>query len=209
MSAQSQANDWSKTVSKGITDDERKEVIQFAKDRGIEIGDIDGFDGDIKLLEAEIYTIHKTCESYDIKSTVTVNSRILDDADFAEKVPNEPIITFNTKALRDRKITEHNIVNGGDFASRTIEDIALHEVGHIIMEENGVSGLEIGRKAYYNVFEKHVSSKMTLNYLGKAVSPYAGRETTEVISEVIVRNKNNPTEFTKAFVKLLKGAIDQ
>lgn len=204
MASETEDNDWTKAIAKPASKEEKHEVIKYAADNGVEIGDIDSFDGDINLLKAEIVTVSKACKEYGIKNTVTVSSRVLeDDSDFAITKGYE--IIFNSKALRDRKITEYNITNTKRFASRTVEDIALHEVGHIISNEKAVNSLELCKKAYYNMAEKYVSRKMLKQYLLKEVSMYASSAETEIVSEVIVRNKNHPTEFTKAFVSLLMG----
>lgn len=206
MASESEDNDWSKTTARATSKEEKQEVIKYATDKGVEIGDIDSFDGDIKLLKAEIDTVSKTCKEYGIKNAVTVSSRALeDDSDFAVTKGYE--IIFNSKALRNREITEYNITNTRRFASRTVEDIALHEIGHIISKEKAVNSLELCKKAYYNVAEKYVSRKVLKQYLLTDVSMYASMAETEIVSEVIVRNKNRPTDFTKEFVLLLKGAV--
>lgn len=197
-------NDWSKAKPRAVTSKEKQQVVQYAKDKGVEIGDIEKFDGDIELLKAEIDTISKTCKEYGLRSTVKVNSMVLpSDSDFA--ITDGLTITFNSKALRDRAVTEQNIVIGKQFASATLEDIALHETGHIIAEEKNVNGLEIAKKAYYNVTGKYYSPQMIREHLSKEVSYYSSVLDTEIVSEVIVGNKNKPTDFTKEFILLMKG----
>lgn len=204
MAAQSQDNDWSTAKARDVSADEKRKVTQYAKERGIAIGDIDTFDGDTDLLKSEIDTISKTCKEYGIKSPITVSSKVLDDdGDFAQTEGRT--ITFNSKALRDRKTTEHNITNGNRFASKTVEDIALHETGHIIAEEKALNSIDIARKAYYNVTEKHAAPGRVRKYLAQEVSLYCAEDDVEIVAEVIVGNKNNPSDFTKAFVKLVKG----
>lgn len=206
MAAQLQDNDWSKAKARNVSDEEKRQVIQFAKDKGVVVGDVAGFDGDPELLKAEIETINKACKEFGIKRPITVESRVLDDdRDFAIKDGDK--IIFNSKALRDRTVTESNIVNGEWFASKTLEDIALHEIGHIISEENNVNGLAIAKKAYYNVNGDYVSRQVLREFLRTEVSPYSSAYDTEVVTEVIVGNKNNSTEFTKEFVALLNGAV--
>ena len=202
--AMENSNDWSKTEPKTVTTKEKQQVVQYAQDKGIEIGDIEKFDGDIELLKAEIDTISKTCQEYGLRSTITVSSKVLDDdSDFA--ITDGSTITFNSKALRDRAVTERNIISGKEFASVTLEDIALHETGHIIAEEKGANGLEIAKKAYYNVTGKYYSPQMIRDHLLKEVSYYSSVLDTEIVAEVIVGNKNKPTKFTKAFISLMKG----
>ena len=204
MAASTTDNDWSKTTAKTISQKDKQEIIRFAKDSGITVGNIDSFDGDPELLKSEIATIGNTCKKYGIKTAVTVNSEILDDEDFAILTDGNTI-TFNSKALRQRAITEANITNGERFASKVLEDIALHETGHIFEQENNVNAIEIAKKAYYNINGKHVSTKMIKTFLPTVVSRYSALVQNEIISEVIVAHKNNPNEFTKEFVSLLKG----
>lgn len=206
MAAESQSNDWSKAAARTVTDEQKRQIRQYAEDKGIEIGDIDAFDGDVKLLMVEIDAIDRTCREYGVKHKVTVSARILeDDEDFA--ITDGYEIVFNSKAMRDRLVTEYNIINGAQFSARTLEDIALHEMGHIISEENSMNGLAIAKKAYYNVTGKYASTSLLKERLTKEVSHYAGDVNTEIIAEVIVGNKNNPTKFTEEFISLLKGAL--
>jgi len=201
--AASANNDWSKATARPVSQKDKQEIIRYAKNRGITIGDIDSFDGDPKLLKSEIETVQKACKDYRVKSKITINSKVLDDDDFA--ITDGKTITFNSKALRLREITEANIATGGRFASATLEDIALHETGHIIEQENSVNAIEIAKKAYYNISGKHVSTKMIKTFLPSVASKYSAQMEHEIVSEVIVANKNSPNEFTKEFVSLLKG----
>lgn len=206
MAAESQGNDWSKAKPRIVSAEEREQVRQYAKSKGVSIGDIDSFDGDVELLKAEISTVGRVCKEYGVKRTVTISARILEsDEDFA--ITDGYEIVFNSKALRDRLVTEYNIVNGMEFASRTVEDIALHETAHIISRENDVKVLAIAKKAYYNVTGKYMSPQEIKERLGTDVSKYAMRDNAEIIAEVVVRNKNNPSEFTEAFILLLKEGL--
>lgn len=208
MADESQGNDWSKAVPRTVTAEEKRQIRQYAEERGIEIGDIDAFDGDVKLLMAEIDTVSRTCKEYGIHHTITVSSRILeDDEDFA--ITKDFVITFNSKALRDRVVTEYNITKGKRFASRTVEDIALHETGHIICKEYDVNVLAIAREAYYNATEKRIGPGYARSILVEEVSPYTARADTEIIAEVVVGNKNKPTKFTEEFVSLLRGLSNE
>jgi hypothetical protein len=206
MANQVKENDWSNTTARTISSEEKRQVIQYANNKGVTVVDIDAFDGDTELLKVEIDTISEVCKEFGIKSSIKVSSKVLDDdSDFA--ITNGLTITFNSKALRDRTITERNIAIGKQFASVTLEDIALHEAGHIIAKEKGANGLEIAKKAYYNVTGKYYSPQMIRDHLLKEVSYYSSVLDTEIVAEVIVSNKNKPTKFTKAFVTLMKGRL--
>ena len=206
MAAQSNENDWSQTAARNVTAKEKQEVIKYANGKGVDIGDIDTFDGDIELLKSEIDTISKACDEYGIINKITVSSKVLeDDEDFA--ITDGYTITFNSKALRNRVITELNIISGQRFASRTVEDIALHEIGHIFAKEKGINGLAIAKAAYYNKFEEHLSSKRIKEVLEKEVSRYCKAATSEIVAEVFVSNKYNPTPFSVECMRLLKEVL--
>lgn len=203
-------NDWTRTVSRTISKEERKELTQYAKERNVLIPELKQFDGDIAILKAEIDTLSKMCSEFPTgKKVVLTVSRSLSDADFASTVENH--ITLNVKALRDRTITESNILNGGLFASKTVEDIAVHEYGHMIVAAKGNKGLEIAQEAYYNVFGQTASIDDVLDFLDDNISSYSTtfdhkHNYTEVVSEILAKNNSAPDDFTEEFVKLLKGA---
>ena len=215
MATSEKSNDWSKAVARTVTPEEKGELIQYATNKGVKIVSMKGFDGDPELLRAEIDTISAATKKYNLKKPINLNVKVLDDdADFAET--HEHNITINAKALRNREITERNIVSGGQFASKTVEDIALHEVGHVIAFEKGNIGLEITKEAYYNVTGKAMSTKEAIKFLD-GISQYATdlsdenskkkhikpNKYTEIIPEVIVSDHNVQTEFTTEFVRLL------
>ena len=198
-------NDWSKTTARTISTEEKAEIMRYAKEKGVEVDDIDTFDGDPELLKAEIDTINSVFKEYGLKNTVTISSRELVDSDFAETLGHT--ITFNSKALRDRATTEYNICYGNYFASKTIEDIALHEMGHIVAAEYNINGLVIAKKAFYNIFNRYYSPQMLRVLLKEHVSEYSSTVCAEIIAEVIAANKNRANEFTELFVLLLKKEI--
>lgn len=204
MAAQSQDNDWSKTEARKITEKAMLHVTQFAKEQGVKIDDIKSFDGDIDLLKSEINIIGKVCNAYGIKNAVTVSSKVLeDDNDFA--ITDGYEIVFNSKALRNREITEFNITNSNRFAARALEDIALHEAGHILAKEKGLNGIEIAKKAYYNVTNEYISPNRLRKYIAQEISIYTMDGYEEIIAEILVKHKNKPTDFTSSFIELMKG----
>ena len=198
----SHKNDWSKTTARTVTSEEKEEIIRYAKDKRVEVGDIDAFDGDPELLKAEIDIINRLSEEYGLKNTVTISSKELEDSDFAETLGHS--ITFNSKALRDRATTEYNISYGNYFASKTVEDIALHEMGHIIAAEYNINGLAIAKRAFYNIYNRYYSPQMLRVLLKEHVSYYSSTDSAEIIAEVIVVNKNGSNEFTEFFVLLME-----
>lgn len=203
-------NDWSKTVPRVVSKEEKKELMQYAKDKGVSIPDLKQFDGDPALLKAEIDTLSKMCNEFPTGRKVILSvSNSLPDNDFASTIDHH--ITLNAKALRDRAITEQNIMKGGLFASKTVEDICVHEYGHIITSVKGNKGLEIAQKAYYNVFGATLSVDDVIDFLGENISDYSTslgnrRKYTEIISEILAKNHSAPDDFTSEFINLLKGA---
>ena len=130
-------------------------------------------------------------------------------------------ITLNTKALRDRIITEKNLVSGGYFAASRLEDIVIHEYGHVFSSVYGNKGVEIARKARYNITGTESSIGEILTYLNDNISSYATAFPTngvrpsvfdlkkykEIIPEVIVKHIQSPDVFTTEFIRLLKELI--
>lgn len=212
-------NDWGGAIARTVTKAEKQEITDYAKQKGINIGDLSKFDGDPVLLKAEIDTLSKLKTIFPTgnkKLTISVGS--LGDADFAETKGNT--IIFNAKALRNREITEKNISRlKGEFASKKLEDIAAHEFGHIFSAKKGNIGIEISQKAYYNIFGKKLEIDEILEYLDSEVSQYSTtyyesgnnrvhkfdvKKYREVIPEFFAKNNSNADDFTKEFIKLLK-----
>lgn len=207
MASSDFSNDWSQTVAKALTKQEKAIIVEYAADKGIKIGSIKSFDGDAKLLKAEIDTINKLQKVLPLGKAVTISVSHLADDDFAETI--QTTITINSSALRNRKITLANITSGKMFASSTVEDIAAHEYGHIYTQIKGNKGLEIAAKAYYNVFGESVSNRDLLAFLYEHVSPYSVQlsgknKYKEIIPEILAKNNSQASNFTDEFVKLLK-----
>lgn len=108
------------------------------------------------------------------------------------------------------------------FASNRIEDIVIHEFGHLVARIKGNRGIEIAMRAYYNVYNKEISYDNIVKYLKYNISEYCvvyrgelkrdralGKikytKHNEVISEVFAKHYSKPNDFTREFVKLLKG----
>lgn len=210
------SNDWAKTTARKLPKAEKAELISYGEEHGIVIPDLKQFDGDPKLLKSGVDTLAKMLTEFPIgKKLVMSVSHSIPDGEFAS-VTNQHI-TVNAKALRNRAITEENIALGGQFASSTVEDIVVHEYGHIITAAKGNNGIEIAEKAYYNVFGKKANTDELIDFLESDISPYSitskggksgtyKRKYTEVIPEILAKNNSKPNDFTKEFVKLLKGA---
>ena len=211
-------NDWTKAVPRIVSKEEKRRIVEYGKEKGINVVDMKNFDGDPDLLMAGIDAISEVDSQFALKRKITVGvSQSLPDEDFASTVGSH--ITFNAKALRNREVTEANIAKGSVFASSTVEDMAQHEYGHIFLTAKGNKGLEIAQKAYYNVFGKEASVDEVLEYLYSEVSTYSisfeaesgksqvfhQKRYKEIIPEVLAKNNSKPDGFTEEFVDLLKG----
>lgn len=212
-------NNWGGAVARTVTKVEKQEITDYANQKGINIGDLSKFDGDPNLLKAEIDTLSKLRANFltDNKK-LTVSVGYLGDVDFAVTKGNT--IMFNAKALRNRETTEQNIRRiKGEFASKKLEDIAAHEFGHIFSAKKGNIGIDISRKAYYNIFGKNLTIDEMLEYLDSEVSQYSTtyyesgndrvhkfdvKKYREVTPEIFAKNNSSANDFTKEFMKLMK-----
>ena len=210
-------NDWSETVGKPVSLKDKRELIAYAEQKGITIPELNNFDGDPELLKAQIDAIYALKKDLPIGKNITLTvSHSLSDKDFGSTTAEH--ITINAKALRNRKITERNIAIGGQFASVKVQDIAVHEYGHVFSAFKTNKGLEIAGKAYYNIFGKQADDDTILEYLYSNISKYSiylkkeknknalfnRRKYKEIIPEIFAKHNANPDNFTEEFIKLLK-----
>jgi hypothetical protein len=213
-------NDWSRAIPRVVPKTEKDFLIAYASEQGIKIPGLRSFDGDPSLLRAGIDAL--SCISKDCpvgKRLILSISHALPDEDFASTAGEH--ITLNAKSLRDRAITEQNLSNGGLFASSKFEDIIRHEYGHVFSSVKGNKGIEIARKAMYNISGDDKSLDEVLTYLHSHVSPYSTaaqislsrpnlfdpKKYKEVIPEVLVKHENASDEFTEEFVRILKELL--
>lgn len=173
-------------------------------------------------MKSEIDSISRMVKDFPVGKKVTFFvSKALPAEAFASTTKNT--IPINALALRNRSITEQNILNGGMyFASTNAEGIAVHEYGHIFASVFGNKRLETAKRAYYNVYGKTLSGGEVLSYLGTAISEYAAEysgdidrdafknavKTTkfkEIIPEVIAKSQTDDSEFVTEFIRLLRG----
>ena len=215
-------NNWSKAVARNVPDAEKAELIQYAASNGVNIVNLNDFDGDSDLLKSEIDTISRMMNDFPIGKKVTFSvCKSLSAEDFASTTKNT--ITFNALSLRNRSVTEQNILNSGTyFASTNAEGIAAHEYGHIFASVFGNKGLETAKRAYYNVFGKTLSDSEALRFLETAISGYAveysgdierdalknsvkATKFKEIIPEVIAKSQSDDSEFVTEFIRLLRG----
>ncbi len=213
-------NDWSKTVPRLVSKEEKASIISYAAERGIKIPGLRNFDGDPELLKAQIDALSGIHQKLPAGKKLTLSvSQALPDEEFASTSGDH--ITLNAKVLRDRKITEQNLASGNLFAGSKAEDIIIHEYGHVFSAFKGNKGIEIARKARYNITGKESSLDEILTFLDSNISVYSTtsllssqqhsmfnlKKYKEIIPEVIVKHGNAPDEFTAEFFRLLKELI--
>lgn len=219
MAAESK-NDWSKTETRTFSKKEQQEFVNYAKEKGINLVGIKNFDGDPELLKQQIDSLQYAMNKYPLRVNKKVSLTIgnLPDEDFASTADLN--ITLNKKILRSKIISEKNIVNGGNFASPRLKDIVIHEYGHALSTQYGNRGVEIAKKAYYNLYRKEVRSDEILSYLEKNVSVYCShyygdydldvlrkkvnvKRYKEITSEILAKNEWKETAFTHEYIRLL------
>lgn len=210
--------DWSQTTPIIHNSEEQAELIKYAQSKGIEIYNIQKFDGDSELLKEQIDIISNMRSEYKLTGKLTITFDSMADDDFAST--NGKRINFNTKCLRNREITNEILSADNTLAANDISGIATHEVGHLISKKYGEKGLEIASKAYYNINGKQVTLDIMPSVLEKELSLYASESSAdkegtrfnakhykEVIPEALSKNQTNPNAFTNEFVKLLKEVV--
>ena len=198
------SNDWSETQPQVIGKEIKKEIIEYAKARNVNIVDLSEFDGDPELLKEAIDVLSKWERNLPIKRKITLKPSALDSEDFGA-VKNRTVFVQRA-ALRNREITRKNInSNKKYFASSDLSDITAHEYGHIFSKEKGINAIEISKEAYYNIYGKIPTTKEIFDYYRNHISVYSfeiGKN--EFISEVFAKHNSSPTRYTEEIVKLLK-----
>lgn len=211
--------DWGNTEPKEHTKEEKHDIINYAEEKNVNIYNISAFDGDADILKEQIDVLSDTLKEYNIGNKVTITfSNKMDDEDFAQT--NNFTIMFNTKTLRGRNITNKILNNDDHLSSTDIKGIVIHEVGHLISKKYGEKGLEIAKKAYYNIYKEEIDYGNLLDFLKEYVSgysavfaeqkqgrPFKSKYCKEVLPEILAKNKTNPNEFTRECIRLLKEMI--
>ena len=125
--------DWSKATPTHHEQKEYDDICEYAKQKGINIYNVNAFDGDMDILKEQIDMISSMKNEYAINKKITISFKDMYDEDFAETVKNT--IYFNKKALRNRKITNEILNADNALAATDIRGIAVHEMGHIISHQ--------------------------------------------------------------------------
>lgn len=202
------SNDWSETQPQVIGKEIKKEIIEYAKARNVNIVDLSEFDGDPELLKEAIDVLSKWERNLPIKRKITLKPSALDSEDFGA-VKNRTVYVQRA-ALRNREITRKNInSNKKCFASSDFSDITAHEYGHIFSKEKGINAIEISKEAYYNIYGKVLTTEELFDFFKENISEYSslfGKQ--ELISEILAKHNSNPTRFTEEMIKLLRKRCD-
>lgn len=201
------------TVGRVLTPEMKKDLIEYAEKRNINIYGINRFDGDPELLKEQLDAISEYQKDYPRvfkgKRVTVTFSDMISDGTFAST--EGKTITYNKYYLRSRTITEKEMANGNKFSSTHTSGIAKHEMGHVVEHVHGQKGLQIAKKAYYNINKKEISDSDLQQFLNDTVSYYSapdrlddkGRVYTdwnEITSEVMATEKENA--FTREFMRL-------
>lgn len=214
-------NDWSNTETRTFSKREQQEFVNYAKEKGVNLVGVKNFDGDPELLKQQIDSLRYAMNKYPLRVNKKVSltiGNLQDDDDFA--ITTDLNITLNKKILRNKDISEKNLANGDKFASPRLKDIVVHEYGHVLSAQYGNRGVEIAKKAYYNLYRKEVSADDILNYLEKNVSMYCShyygnydldvlrkkvsvKRYKEITSEILAKNEWKETAFTQEYIRLL------
>lgn len=159
-----------KTKPSKVTIQQKQSLIEYANSKGVTIRTLRKFDGDIELLRSGIDTISDLKQRYPTSKTILAIKGFDDDKTYAETKGHT--IYINNLALRNRKITEKSF-GKKELAAEKVEDIFIHEYGHIFYNEHRKNVVDTFKEAYYNVNRESISDKGMISYLRKRVSNYS------------------------------------
>lgn len=204
MMASVKPNDWSDTYPRDVSKEEKKELIEYAKQNGVNAIDFSKFDGDKELMKSQIDTLSRLTKEFPVGKTVSITVGKLSGEDFGE-TRNRTVI-LNSVALRDANVTRRNILLDGQFASINAQDTVAHEYGHVFANTLNIKGLDIARQGYYNAYKENISDEKLREFLFDNLSEYSiKRKGTEIIPELFAKHNSNADAFTSACMELLKG----
>jgi hypothetical protein len=225
MSKMSKSDDVPSDLSSAVpilhTEKEFEDIIQYANDKGINVYDVKKFDGDISVLKDQIDALYEVRQEYALSDKLTITFRDMITGDLAETSKEGSSVIFDRSALRNRRITNKYLSADNYLATNDAKGIGYHESGHLISKKYGEKGFDIAKKAYYNIYNKDLSDNEMLYYLKENVSTYSvylpekyadksfrPKYYKEITPEVLSMDKTKPNEFTKEFIRLLKGACN-
>lgn len=200
------------------TAEEYAELADYAQNSGIKVYNVEKFDGDIEIAKEQIDALKEIRDEYKLNSSLTISFGTVVNG-LGETSHTGGSIVFNNCALRDRKLTNKYLNEDDELAANDVKGIAYHESGHLISLKYGEKGFDIAKKAYYNIYKKDISNLELLDFLQEKISrysrflpedkedkPFKAKFYKEITPEILSKDKTNPNEFTREFVRLLKEA---
>ncbi len=174
-------------------------------------------------MKQQIDSLNKATKKYPLKQQKKLTlslSEFNSDEDFA--YTSGMNITLNTKILRNKEVTERNIRNSNYFASLRIQDVVVHEYGHVLASQYGNRGIELAKETYYTLYKKELSTDEIIKYLEDNISLYSTsyygdyqedvvfnkvnlKKYKEITSEILAKNEYSNTLFTEEYVKRMLG----
>lgn len=209
--------EWEGTTGSVITKEQKKEITEYANNRGIEVYNISSFDGDLELLKREIDVLEELIQEFDPELKIRIGSYPMESGDYG--ITNKFNIAINSRALRDAVITSKNMQ--GYFANPTIEGIGAHEFAHILENKYGKFGVEVFKKAYYNIFEEDIKDSNLINelinrysiaaikYDGDKHRPVDLKKYNELTAEIFSKYQSGGDDVTNEFIRLVKEIINE
>ena len=195
-------------------------MVRLAAEKNIVLY-LDKFDGDIGILESMIKSLNHMQKQFPkaFKKKIALGfSDIMDPGDFAETRGKK--ITVNAFAMRNREITERNMQKAGIFSFSKVENIVVHEAGHIVSSVYGEKGIALAKEAYYNIYKKRLSNDTIVEYLADNISLYSTdysgtkedfiyrynpKKYREITPEILAKSMEEQTPFISEYKKLLGG----
>ena len=214
MAKSSSRLDFSELKPMELTWDQRNDIIAYAKNKNINVQNIRKFCGNPDLLKEQIDVLYDIMQEYDYKNRMTIGFFNTHECDFAKTSKNGNVF-FNSFALIDRDFTNSiiNATEGEILSEIDVKGIAAHEFGHVLQNKFKNNSVEICKKIYYNIDENISDTDLAEKLKETLESTYAFSVLTEdgypseLQSEILGKQKTNPNDFTKAYVKLLKEVV--
>ena len=190
-----------------ITKDQYKDLMKYAREKGIELSGFKQYDGDIETIKKLIDNACSVAESYPEilsgrKKLTVMLDELMDDADFA-KTDNH-IVHINANAFRNaekleqqyqKQVAERWFVQGTNSNA-----IIFHEIGHVVANTYGLDVMAIAQEI--TGFE---SEAQVIVHVESILSEYSGafNDGREIIAECFasVYNSTVENEFALRFVE--------
>lgn len=214
------AGEWKDTVPSKFSKDDTERLVRLAAEKNIVLY-LDKFDGDIGILESMIKSLNQIQKQFPkaFKKKIALGfSDTMDPGDFAETRGKK--ITVNAFTMRKREITERNMQKAGIFSFSKVENIVVHEAGHIVSSVYGEKGIALAKEAYYNIYKKRLSNDTIVEYLADNISLYSTdysgtkedfiyrynpKKYREITPEILAKSMEEQTPFISEYKKLLGG----